>query len=112
MFCYGEKEQWYKQLVPSGMLPAVEINGEMVTESDEILCARLRLDMADSCVIDALEERFGALQDKPMDDPAVIPLRRLERLLFRAWCQWICYPTRSQDQDRYNQDQVHPLSVL
>lgn len=98
MFCYGEKEQWYKQLVPSGMLPAVEINGEMVTESDEILYA--------------LEERFGALQDKPMDDPAVIPLRRLERLLFRAWCQWICYPTRSQDQDRYNQDQVHPLSVL
>merc|ERR1719191_258599 len=27
-----------------------------------------------------------------MTDPAVVPLRRLERLLFRAWCGWLCQP--------------------
>ena len=47
MFCYGQKESWYKQIVPSGMLPAVELNGEIITESDDILMA--------------LEEAFGPL---------------------------------------------------
>ena len=33
MFCYGQKEDWYKRIVPSGMLPAAEIDGRIVTES-------------------------------------------------------------------------------
>ena len=37
MFCYGEKEAWYKRVVPSGMLPALELDGELITESDVIL---------------------------------------------------------------------------
>ncbi|MCS5705630.1 glutathione S-transferase family protein [Synechococcus sp. FGCU-3] len=76
MFCYGEKERWYKQLVPSGMLPALELDGRMITESDRIL--------------EALETAFGSL-GPGMHDPRVLPLRQLERLLFRAWCQWLCY---------------------
>ena len=32
MFCYGEKEAWYKKKVPSGMLPALELDGRMITE--------------------------------------------------------------------------------
>jgi glutaredoxin len=39
MFCYGEKERWYKRKVPSGMLPAVELDGRLITESDDILIA-------------------------------------------------------------------------
>jgi glutathione S-transferase len=39
MFCYGEKEAWYKRKVPSGMLPALELDGRMITESDDILMA-------------------------------------------------------------------------
>ena len=40
MFCYGEKEAWYKKICPSGMLPAIQINsGEIVTDSDNILVA-------------------------------------------------------------------------
>ena len=39
MFCYGEKERWYKQVVPSGMLPALELDGRLYTESDVILQA-------------------------------------------------------------------------
>jgi glutathione S-transferase len=85
MFCYGEKEAWYKRKVPSGMLPAVELDGQIITESDDILIA--------------LERAFGPLQFA-MDDPRVITMRRLERLLFRAWCNWLCYPTRSARDDQ------------
>lgn len=89
MFCYGEKERWYKQIVPSGMLPALELNGRVITESDDILIA--------------LEKEFGPL-GKGMQDPAVMPLRQLERLLFRAWCTWLCYPSRPR-QDQRNREQ-------
>ncbi len=85
MFCYGEKEAWYKRKVPSGMLPAVELDGKIITESDDILIA--------------LERAFGPLQFA-MDDPRVVTMRRLERLLFRAWCNWLCYPARSPRDDQ------------
>jgi glutathione S-transferase len=75
MFCYGEKESWYKRKVPSGMLPAVELDGQIITESDDILLA--------------LERTFSPL-NQSMEDPNVLTLRRLERLLFRAWCNWLC----------------------
>jgi glutathione S-transferase len=77
MFCYGEKEAWFKRLVPSGMLPALELDGCLITESDRIL--------------EALEAAFAPL-GLGMNDEAVLPLRQLERLLFRAWCQWLCSP--------------------
>ena len=77
MVCYGEKEPWYLRLVPSGMLPALELDGRMITESDRIL--------------EALELAFGPL-GHPLADPRVLALRKLERLLFRAWCQWLCVP--------------------
>lgn len=85
MFCYGKKEDWYKRKVPSGMLPALELDGRLITESDDILLA--------------LERAFGPLT-WGMEDPQVLPLRRLERLLFRAWCTWLCYPTRSAREDQ------------
>jgi glutathione S-transferase len=90
MFCYGEKEKWYKRKVPSGMLPAIELDGRIITESDDILIA--------------LEREFGVLV-WGMEDPKVIPLRRLERLLFRAWCSWLCYPARSPREDQNNRQQ-------
>ena len=37
MFCYGKKESWYKQKVPSGMLPAVELDGQINNERADIL---------------------------------------------------------------------------
>jgi glutathione S-transferase len=90
MFCYGEKESWYKQKVPSGMLPAVELDGRIITESDDILLA--------------LERAFGVL-GLGMKDPQVIPLRQLERLLFRAWCGWLCYPANSSKAEQRNREQ-------
>lgn len=76
MHCYGEKEDWYRRLVPSGMLPALELDGRLITESDLIL--------------HSLEGVFGPL-GRALDDPEVFALRQLERRLFRAWCQWLCY---------------------
>ncbi|UFP95889.1 glutathione S-transferase family protein [Gloeobacter morelensis] len=90
MFCYGQKESWYKRKVPSGMLPAVELDGRVITESDDILIA--------------LERTFGPL-GSGMEDPTVLPLRRLERLLFRAWCTWLCYPAGSSREEQRNRDQ-------
>lgn len=89
MFCYGEKESWYKRKVPSGMLPAIELDGRMITESDDILIA--------------LEKVFGPL-GLGMENPSVLPLRQLERLLFRAWCTWLCYRASSASQEQKNQD--------
>ncbi len=75
MVCYGEKEAWYRRLVPSGYLPALELDGRLITESDRIL--------------EALEAAFGPL-GTPMAQPDAIALRRLERRLFASWCEWLC----------------------
>ena len=90
MFCYGKKENWYKQKVPSGMLPAIELDGQIITESDDILIA--------------LEQTFGVLY-KGMRDSQVLPLRQLERLLFRAWCGWLCYRAIFPGQEKGNRQQ-------
>ena len=79
MFCYGQKEDWYKRICPNGMLPALELDGRLITESDRI--------------IGSLEAAFGEL-GSPFDSPNVRQLRRLERQLFSAWCYWLCYPSR------------------
>jgi glutathione S-transferase len=92
MFCYGEKEAWYKRKVPSGMLPAIELDGRIITESDDILIA--------------LENNFGSL-GLGMEHPKVLPLRQLERSLFRAWCMWLC---RSARQEKENRDRF--LAVI
>ena len=96
MFCYGEKESWYKRKVRSGMLPAIELDGRIITESDDILIS--------------LEQVYGVL-GLGMKDPAVLPLRRLERLLFRAWCAWLCYPTSSPGQELENRAQFKQVVI-
>ncbi len=90
MFCYGEKESWYQRQVPSGMLPAIELDGRIITESDDILIA--------------LEQVFGVL-GLGMSDPTILTLRRLERLLFRAWCGWLCRPANSAGEEQRNRAQ-------
>ena len=77
MRCYGEKEDWYQKIVPSGMLPALSINEYLITESDEILIA--------------LEKRYGPL-GIPLEDKKALLLRSLERELFRSWCILLCNP--------------------
>ncbi|KGG16390.1 MULTISPECIES: glutathione S-transferase family protein [unclassified Prochlorococcus] len=77
MRCYGKKESWYLEKVPSGIFPAIELDKKLITESDQILLN--------------LEKVFGPL-GMPLEHPEIINLRKLERKLFRAWCIWLCSP--------------------
>ncbi len=90
MFCYGDKEPWYKQIVPSGMLPALRIDDRLFTESDDILTN--------------LEQTFGVLGSS-IYDSQVIELRRLERRLFRAWCTWLCSRSLFGREEKRNRQQ-------
>lgn len=94
MFCYGEKEAAYKRLVPSGMLPALSIDGRMITESDRILME--------------LERDFG-----PLGEPiaSLTPQRQLERSLFRAWCDWLCRPSRDAREERQGQQEFEAVAA-
>lgn len=77
MFCYGDKESWYRQICPSGMLPALEIDNQLITESDVILMN--------------LDHVFGPIESSPkLDSDEAYEFRRLERKLFGAWCDWLC----------------------
>ena len=39
MRCYGDKPRGFLAKVPSGMLPVVELDGAVLTESDRIIAA-------------------------------------------------------------------------
>jgi len=95
MFCYGEKEAWYKKICPSGMLPALEIDNKLITESDVILLN--------------LENVFGAIGDLKMTEPKLKFLRQLERQMFQAWCTWLCYPSRTPIEE--NQRKMNFINV-
>lgn len=95
MRCYGPKEPWFTAVVPSGMLPALELDGRLLTESDRIL--------------EALERTFGPV-GVPMGDRRVRALRDLERLLFRAWCIWLCTPGLNERQERQARDQFQAVA--
>ncbi len=89
MRCYGQKETWYLKKVPSGMLPAIEIDKNVITESDDILIH--------------LERKFGPLGSS-LEDPKIFNIRTLERTLFRSWCIWLCNPSTSpREEDKRKQ---------
>ena len=75
MFCYGKKEDWYLKKVSSGKLPAIELKGEIVTESD--------------LIISFLEKEYGVL-GSPIFSNKLEKVRKIEREIFRAWCDWLC----------------------
>ncbi len=95
MRCYGEKERWYTQRVPSGMLPALELDGRLITESDAILLA--------------LEAAFGAL-GASLEQPEVKAIRRLERRFFRAWCHWLCSAHATTADEQLAQQQFERMA--
>jgi len=75
MFCYGQKESWFLEKVRSGKLPAIEFKGQVITESDDIIAF--------------LENAFGALGSF-ITSSHLIKIRKLEREIFRSWCNWLC----------------------
>lgn len=80
MRCYGPKPKHYTDKVPSGLLPAMELNGRLITESDAIMAA-----------LEAEFPDFNPLLP-PAGSPSagrVRPLLRLERKLFGDWLRWL-----------------------
>jgi len=75
MFCYGQKEGWYLDKVRTGKLPAIEYQGQIITESDNILAF--------------LENKFGAFGSF-ITSSHLRETRELEREIFRSWCNWLC----------------------
>lgn len=82
MRCYGPKTREYLNLVPSGLLPALELDGRFFTES--------------AVIAELLEQAFP--DNKPLvPDSSTAPaaaarhaaLLRLERRLFGDWLDWL-----------------------
>ena len=78
MRSYGPKPAWFTRMVPGGLLPAIELDGELMTDSLPIM--------------QVLDSAFGHL-DPPMLPPSgsddfakANALLNLERQLFRDWC--------------------------
>eukprot|EP00596_Hydrurales_sp_CCMP1899_P003758 CAMPEP_0119034544 /NCGR_PEP_ID=MMETSP1177-20130426/1526_1 /TAXON_ID=2985 /ORGANISM="Ochromonas sp, Strain CCMP1899" /LENGTH=460 /DNA_ID=CAMNT_0006992041 /DNA_START=112 /DNA_END=1494 /DNA_ORIENTATION=+ len=82
MRSYGDKPASYLKLVPSGLLPAMNIDGEFMTDSLKIMMA--------------LDSTFEGPNHRPMwpkqgskDAARAQNLMRLERDLFSRWCNLV-----------------------
>lgn len=75
MRCYGDKPAWFTKMVPSGLLPVIELDGRIITESMDIMIL--------------IEKRFPEFNPLlPAGGPelaAVNSLLGLERRLAGAW---------------------------
>lgn len=80
MRSYGEKPSWFLAQVPSGLLPAISLDGQLMTES--------------LAIMQKLEATFPEprrmLPDRDSQDfQDCLRLLDLERELFRWWCQFV-----------------------
>jgi len=86
MRSYGDKPGWFLDKVPNGLLPAIEIDGNFMTDSLPIMQ-----------VLDATFAEPGTLMMVPPPGPErdrASQLLSLERELFGAWCQLTFQPGR------------------
>eukprot|EP00878_Enallax_costatus_P017108 GHUV01017963.1.p1 GENE.GHUV01017963.1~~GHUV01017963.1.p1 ORF type:complete len:518 (+),score=110.16 GHUV01017963.1:223-1554(+) len=81
MRCYGDKPPEFMAKVPSGLLPVLEIDGRIITES--------------AVIMNLLEEMYP--NNTPLMPPKGSPQRtradnlmRLERRFFSDWLNWLC----------------------
>lgn len=91
MRCYGQKPAWFSRLSATGLLPVMELDGDVVIESDVI--------------IQTLEDKFPeAVPLLPLasdpDAAAVGPLLRLERELFSGWLRWLTGSTSTNERSK------------
>ncbi|CAI5982136.1 unnamed protein product [Closterium sp. NIES-64] len=87
--CYGPKPDWFLELVPNGMLPAVQLDGRVITESVTIMKE-----------IEAAFPSHSPLLPPPSDAhaaEAAEQLMGLERGLTGAWLKW----TKGKDAMRW-----------
>ena len=82
MRSYGDKPKWFLDKVPSGLLPVIELDGRMITES--------------LVIMQILDETFPDRPLLPAADGELAranSLLKLERELFGWWCQLTFRPS-------------------
>lgn len=87
MRSYGDKPQSFMRKVPGGLLPALEVNGQIITESQVIM------ELLDQWY----PEEDGYKRMMPREDDRAgkqkyMKLANLERDLFRWWCTLVFRP--------------------
>lgn len=76
MRCYGPKPEWFTRMVPSGLLPVVELDGRVVTESLDIMMLLER----------RFPDRAPLLPSAATPEAAAVDeFLRLERALVGTW---------------------------
>eukprot|EP00904_Undaria_pinnatifida_P006533 jgi/Undpi1/3009/HiC_scaffold_14.g06386.m1 len=83
MRSYGEKPSWYLSIVPSGLLPAISLDGQVIFLRAKSLVIMQTLEATFPEPRRMLPDR-----DTPLFEEAV-RLLNLERELFRWWCQFV-----------------------
>lgn len=83
MRSYGDKPQEFLNLVPRGLLPAMELDGKMMTESLDIM---FTIERAFPNPDKPMFPMSGELRDRAAG------LLNLERELFGAWCSYLFRP--------------------
>ena len=89
MRSYGDKPQAFLRKIPNGLLPAIEVQGQVVTESQVIM------ELLDEWFPES--EGYKRMQPKPEDTVGMEKyqrLARLERELFSWWCTVVFRPER------------------
>lgn len=80
MRSYGDKPDWFLKKVPSGLLPVLELDGKMITES--------------LVIMQVLEQNFPDIPMIPEEEfDRANELLGLERKLFSDWCGLIFRPS-------------------
>ena len=82
MRCYGDKPPSFTAKVPSGLLPVLELDGRIITES-EVIMLTLEREFPDHRPLLPPEN------DSPLRTRAT-QLMRLERSMFSRWLNWLC----------------------
>ena len=87
MRSYGDKPREFMRKVPGGLLPAIEVNGQIITESQVIM------ELLDQW----FPESEGYKRMMPREDDVAgkqryMKLANLERDLFRWWCTLVFRP--------------------
>lgn len=83
MRSYGDKTQEFLKKVPRGLLPAVELDGKVMTESLDIMFA------IESMFPDRYRPMFPM---EPKVRQRAVKLLELERQAFGAWCSYLFRP--------------------
>jgi len=78
MRCYGQKPPYYLAMVPSGLLPAVEYQGRVYTESLDIMLM----------IEDEFPNHNPLLPPDGRQNKVFKALMQMEREAFAWWCTW------------------------